>query len=82
MGLQQKLDEHKRKFREKAPKEALAVMQRAVDGLSNPEMMSKTVKVGDKAPEFSLTNRDGREVSLTSLLKKGPVVLGFYRGRW
>lgn len=39
---------------------------------------SATLKVGDKAPEFTLPNTDGRPVSLASLLAKGPVILAFF----
>jgi len=31
-----------------------------------------------KAPEFTLPDQDGRDISLTSLLKGGPVILYFY----
>jgi peroxiredoxin Q/BCP len=31
-----------------------------------------------KAPEFTLPNQDGQDISLTSLLKDGPAILYFY----
>jgi len=31
-----------------------------------------------RAPEFTLPDQDGRDISLTSLLKGGPVILFFY----
>jgi peroxiredoxin Q/BCP len=34
--------------------------------------------VGSRAPEFSLPDHDGREVSLSSLLNQGPLILFFY----
>jgi peroxiredoxin Q/BCP len=34
--------------------------------------------VGARAPEFTLPDQDGRDVSLTSLLNHGPLVLFFY----
>ncbi|CAA6823908.1 MAG: Unknown protein [uncultured Sulfurovum sp.] len=40
------------------------------------------VQVGEKAPDFNLINAFGKEVNLTNELKKGPVVLVFYRGAW
>ncbi|MFT5662499.1 MAG: peroxiredoxin [Sulfurimonas sp.] len=40
------------------------------------------IKVGKKAPNFSLKNAFGKEVNLEDELKKGPVVLVFYRGAW
>ena len=35
--------------------------------------------IGQPAPAFKLKDQDGKEVSLDALLKKGPVVLVFYR---
>ncbi|GAA4239418.1 peroxiredoxin-like family protein [Postechiella marina] len=40
------------------------------------------IKVGEKAPNFELPNPKGNHVTLQSLLKKGPVVVTFYRGSW
>jgi len=36
------------------------------------------LKVGDRAPAFSLPDTSGRTVSLGSLLEKGPVILAFF----
>ena len=36
------------------------------------------LKTGDKAPEFSLPDDTGLEVSLSALLSKGPLILYFY----
>lgn len=36
------------------------------------------LKVGDKAPDFTLPDTDGKPVSLSGLLKQGPVILAFY----
>jgi peroxiredoxin Q/BCP len=34
--------------------------------------------VGSRAPEFTLPDQDGRDVSLTDLLNRGPLILYFY----
>jgi peroxiredoxin Q/BCP len=34
--------------------------------------------VGERAPEFTLPDQDARDVSLTSLLNRGPLILYFY----
>jgi peroxiredoxin Q/BCP len=36
------------------------------------------LKAGDRAPDFTLPDEDGRSVSLTGLLADGPIVLYFY----
>ncbi len=40
------------------------------------------LNVNDVAPEFSAKDQFGKEVNLKALLKKGPVVVLFYRGQW
>jgi len=46
------------------------------------KMPNPGLKVGDKAPDFNLKNAFGKDVSLSSLTKDGPVILVFYRGAW
>lgn len=36
------------------------------------------LKVGDKAPDFTLPDTDGKPVTLSKMLQKGPVILAFY----
>lgn len=43
---------------------------------------NKTLNVGDKAPLFTLENATGEKISLKRMLKKGPVILTWYRGAW
>ncbi len=44
---------------------------------------SATLKVGDRAPEFSLTAANRAEtITLSGLLARGPVILEFLRGTW
>jgi peroxiredoxin len=38
--------------------------------------------VSDIAPDFVSKDQNGKEISLQSLIAKGPVVLVFYRGQW
>ena len=45
-------------------------------------VLDQARKVNDGAPDFSLPDAYGHEVSLTTLLKAGPVVMSFYRGEW
>ena len=44
---------------------------------------STTLKVGERAPDFSLASANGMgEVSLGKSLERGPVVVEFLRGTW
>jgi len=82
MGLQEKLTQLRKDFEAQAPKEVVEIMHRATDDLEKSGIFDGTVKVGDKAPDFSLKNADGQEFSMKDLLYHGPVVLSFYRGKW
>ena len=82
MALQRRLDALKRGFEAQAPKEHVEIMHRATNDLAKSGILEGTVKVGDKAPDFSLKNAEGEEFSLHDLLSRGPVVLNFYRGKW
>jgi len=39
---------------------------------------SAALKVGDRAPDFTLPDTDGRPVTLSHRLGTGPVILAFY----
>ena len=43
---------------------------------------SKPVAVGEQAPDFTLTDQNGRSHSLAAERGKRAVVLVFYRGYW
>jgi len=58
-----------------------AVMEKANQSLA-VSMPNPGIKVGEKAPDFTLSNALGEKVNLKDELKKGPVVLVFYRGAW
>jgi peroxiredoxin len=40
------------------------------------------LKVGDMAPDFSAKDKDGKTINLKEALRKGPVIMLFYRGQW
>jgi thioredoxin-dependent peroxiredoxin len=39
---------------------------------------SSALKVGDKAPDFTLPDTEGRPVTLSKLLAQGPVIVYFF----
>lgn len=82
MTLQDELNALRTKSEARIPAEKLAVMHRATEELKKFGLKDRVPKVGDRAPDFSLTDMDGSLVSLRSLLERGPVVLSFYRGGW
>jgi thioredoxin-dependent peroxiredoxin len=39
---------------------------------------SAALKVGDKAPDFTLLDSEGKPTNLSKLLERGPVILAFF----
>ena len=72
------LEKHKRKSIDEKDK---AIMAKAALDLSRA-MPDPGLRPGVRAPDFTLVNAFGKEVRLSEQLKKGPVVLAFYRGAW
>jgi hypothetical protein len=82
MSLQHRLDALKKKTGASASKEVLDIMHEATEDLIKSGIMDRIVKKGDRAPVFRLKDIYGNTVHLKERLAVGPVVLGFYRGRW
>ncbi len=59
---------------------ALAAPDVDAQGQPKPASEEQTgIKVGEKAPRFTLKDQEGKQRSLDDLLKKGKVALVFYR---
>ena len=67
---------------EKIPPEAVKIMKDATDKLRSEQLALKALKVGQKMPDFTLPDANGKNLNLKTLLKNGPVILIFYRGSW
>jgi peroxiredoxin len=50
--------------------------------ISMAQTAAKGLKVNDVAPNFKAKDQSGKKVSLSKELKKGSVVMVFYRGQW
>jgi hypothetical protein len=82
MSLQEKLNAHKAKSQAGRPPEVAATLRRATEELRASGIMELVLNVGTRSPEFALPNAHGTIVTSTELLKRGPLVLSFYRGHW
>ena len=86
-SLRARLDEFKKAFESgappyNAPHEAIETMHRATAELKASGLENTALKVGGRAPEFSLFNQDHVEVNSAELLRRGPLVVSFFRGHW
>lgn len=81
-SLKSILDEKKEKFNQKADKEKIADYNDGIASVENSGILDKALTIGDEAPNFVLKNAAGNSVELKEYLKKGKVVLIWYRGGW
>jgi peroxiredoxin len=87
MPLQAKLDAFKADYEAgkppySAPRSVVETIHRATAELIGSGAARRAKKAGDVAPSFSLKDPESNVVSSAELLKRGPLVLSFYRGVW
>lgn len=64
------------------PKKVVDAGREGNEQLGRSGILETALNVGDKMPSFVLGDARGQEVSSAGLLRKGPIVLVFYRGAW
>jgi peroxiredoxin len=82
MALQQQLDAFKAEFARTAPAGRPALYEAKIEELRAGFALERAIRTGDRAPDFTLPNQQGRPVSLAMVLEAGPAVVTFYRGGW
>src|SRR5215472_15560998 len=82
MSLAQQLEDLTAKLRSMVPAERLTTIDRAVEELKAFRLAERALKAGDQAPRFELPDGDGMMWRSEDLLRSGPLVIVFYRGRW
>jgi hypothetical protein len=85
MTLQEKLDAFKADFKAgkptyNLPPEIHPIMERSTRELIASGLAHRALKAGDKTPDFTLPDPNGRAVSSAALLADGPLIVSFYRG--
>jgi peroxiredoxin len=80
--LQAELDERRMLMRRFVPMATQSINDAAIEEFRQAGLARRALKVGDKAPEFVLSDARGEVVGSQELLSRGPLVLSFIRGRW
>jgi len=81
-GTEMSLKEQLKEFdvARKRPPEVTAILRRGIEDVR--ESGAAGLRIGERAPDFTLPNQRGETVRLSERLTRGPVVLSFYRGVW
>ncbi len=82
MSLTEQLAGFREQSRKETPQDTLAFMDRSFQDLSRSGIVDRSLKVGNRAPDFVLPNQVDKSVRLSDLLAGGPAVVSFYRGSW
>src|SRR5271155_2454374 len=82
MGLEHQLAAFKAEFARTAPAGRPALYEAKIDELRASFALERAIRSGNQAPDFTLPDPQGRDVSLGAPLKEGPAVITFYRGGW
>ncbi|MCB1207928.1 MAG: AhpC/TSA family protein [Verrucomicrobiales bacterium] len=81
-SLKQQLEARKAESAAKSPAEVKTAYAAGIQAVADSGVVDSAKQVGDRAPDFTLKNALGESVTLSQLLKQGPVVLTWYRGGW
>jgi peroxiredoxin len=82
LSLGDQLDSLTAKLRAMVPADRLLVVDRFAEELVKSGLAGRALKAGDLAPAFELSDGDGMLWRSEDLLRSGPLVIVFFRGRW
>jgi len=80
--LKSMLDAKKKDFELKADDHTKKIYKEGLESVKMSGILEKALNVGDIAPNFKLNNALSEPVELYQYLKKGKVILTWYRGGW
>jgi peroxiredoxin len=82
LSLAQQLEQLTTKLRAMVSAERLTTVDQTIEQLIRSGIADQALKVGNTIPSFELPDGDGMLWRSEDLLRNGPLVIVFYRGRW
>ena len=80
--LARQIDQLNKELLSQLSQEIFEVFGQSIEELKTKNIEENSIKIGELMPEFSLINAYGKKISSTDILKKGKIILAFYRGSW
>ncbi|OCA75252.1 peroxiredoxin-like family protein [Chryseobacterium arthrosphaerae] len=80
--LAKQIEQLNQELSSQLPQEVINAFGKSVDDLKTKNMEDRCIQPGEKMPEFILPNATGKMIDSNDILKKGKMILAFYRGSW
>ncbi|WP_165230535.1 peroxiredoxin-like family protein [Aquisphaera insulae] len=80
--VRKELEAFRERMAKTAPPDRLKAYEDGIEEVRRSGVIEKALKVGNRAPDFELSDATGKKVKLSELIARGPVVLTWYRGGW
>ena len=82
MTLRQEIEAFVADTAGRMPPELITDIERSIEDVRVSGILERALSEGDLAPPFTLPNASGKPISLRDHLRRGPVIITFYRGVW
>jgi peroxiredoxin len=82
MSLEEKLAAVRRAIASRLSPDGRRTVAATIERNRMLQLAEQSVRIGDTLPDFALPDADGRIVSSSELLDRGPLVVAFFRGEW
>ncbi|MDD9898185.1 MAG: peroxiredoxin family protein [Candidatus Melainabacteria bacterium] len=60
----------------------IKAIQNKIERFKSSFLMEDFLRIGDTAPDFEITNAEGKKIRLSKLVRQQKIVLSFVRGAW
>ncbi|AIM38382.1 alkyl hydroperoxide reductase [Sphingobacterium sp. ML3W] len=81
-NLRQQIEQLNESLAKQLPTEVLEVFGKSIQDLKSINMEENSISIGERFPDFGLSNTNNEIVELKELLKNGKVIVAFFRGSW
>mmetsp|Transcript_19344 Transcript_19344/g.40783 ORF Transcript_19344/g.40783 Transcript_19344/m.40783 type:complete len:289 (+) Transcript_19344:258-1124(+) len=80
--MQEEMNDILEAFYSEVGEQEMYEFQQFMESATKQSIAEGALDCPDECPSFELEDQDGDKVTLGDVLKKGPLVLQFYRGKW
>ena len=80
--LAKQIEQFNNELATQVPQEVLEAFGKSIKDLKTKNIEEKSIKLGVIMPDFSLPNAKNEIIHSKEILKKGKMIIAFYRGSW